>query len=150
MGSARHFMVFAIIKRGRIVRNETCDHKKRCVQQKRFVSLSHVAMLCGGRHVPRRSFSVALTWAIAALFTSKGETRMHAICAGVISFGFVQIPVKLYPATRDSTPHFRQCYRARSMRVGCAGWMMAIKDGARGRSGRRWPSTDVRVVPHVR
>jgi DNA end-binding protein Ku len=31
---------------------------------------------------------------------------MHAICAGVVSFGLVTIPIKLYSATRDLSPHF--------------------------------------------
>jgi DNA end-binding protein Ku len=43
---------------------------------------------------------------------------MHAICAGVISFGFVTIPVKLYAGIRNSTPHFRQIHAACGSRIG--------------------------------
>jgi hypothetical protein len=42
------------------------------------------------------------------------------------------------------------CYRARSLRVGCACSLMAIAEGARGLSRRRWPSTVVRVATHGR
>ena len=54
-----------------------------------------------------------------------------------------------YEYVRNGTANvfmFVDCCRARSLRVGCAGSMMAIKEGERHRS----PSTGVRRRPHAR
>jgi DNA end-binding protein Ku len=42
---------------------------------------------------------------------------MHAVCVGAISFGLVTIPVKLYAATRDVGPHFRQLHATCGARI---------------------------------
>jgi DNA end-binding protein Ku len=37
--------------------------------------------------------------------------------AGVISFGLVNVPVRLYSGTREHTPHFHQVDKATSSRT---------------------------------
>src|SRR5437763_5393636 len=58
----------------------------------------------------------------SAATARKGEDNMRAIWTGEIAFGLVAIPVRLYSATKDLSPHFHLVHKVCGTRVQNVRW----------------------------